>query len=151
MLLLSHDHIQNLLREGDDDPAGQGQKPIGALRRIVGFQRESDLHDAKPQQDQSDGSDQAEDEGRQIVHCRDWISRCECCCHPDCHRTDDPAVHCGCHAALTSEPVRFMIASFPQLHLLLIVILLRYLLPTVAGNRFLLPAPSALFRYLHQN
>lgn len=63
---LPNNHIQYLLRKGDDDPAGQGQKPVGALRGIVRFQRESDLHDAESQQNETDGSDQAEDEGGQI-------------------------------------------------------------------------------------
>ena len=63
---LPNNHIQYLLRKGEDDPAGQGQKAVGALRGIVRFQRESDLHDAESQQNETDGSDQTEDEGGQI-------------------------------------------------------------------------------------
>ena len=72
---LPNDHIQDLFRKRDDDPASQGQKAVCPLAWVMGLQRQPDLHDAKSQQYQSDGPDQAEDKIGQIVDCRDWISR----------------------------------------------------------------------------
>ena len=63
-----YDHIQDLFCKRDDDPAGQRQKSVGTGTGIVRLHRQSHLHDAKPQQDQPDGSDQAEDKRGQIVH-----------------------------------------------------------------------------------
>ena len=37
------------------------------------LQRQTNLHDAKSQQNQADGSDQTEDEIGQVVHCLDRI------------------------------------------------------------------------------
>lgn len=59
---LPYNHIQNLFSECDDDSACQSQKAICSLARVMRLQRQTDLHDTKSQQNQSDGSDQTEDE-----------------------------------------------------------------------------------------
>ena len=74
LVSLSHNHIQDLFGKSDDDPASQGQKPIGPLAWVMRFQRQSDLHNTKAQQNQTNGSDQAENEIGQVVHYANWIS-----------------------------------------------------------------------------
>ena len=66
--ILTGDQGQDFLGEGDDDATGQGQEAVGALRGIVGLQGQANLDDAPAQQDQADGTDQAEDEVAQVVH-----------------------------------------------------------------------------------
>ena len=75
-LFLPNYHIQDLFCKGDNDPAGQGQKTIRPLAGIMRLHRQAHLHDAKSQQDQSNGSDQAEDEIGQVIDCLDRISCC---------------------------------------------------------------------------
>ena len=60
-------HGQDFLGEGDDDAAGQSQEAIGTLTGIVGLEGEAHLHDAPAQQDQADGTDQAEDELTEVI------------------------------------------------------------------------------------
>ena len=73
-LFLPNYHIQDLFCKGDDDPTCQGEKPVCPLAGIMRLHRQADLHDAKSQQDQSNGSDQAEDEIGQVVDCLDRIT-----------------------------------------------------------------------------
>ena len=61
-------HGQDFLGEGDDDAAGQGQEAVGALAGIMGLEGQTHLHDAPAQQDQANGTDQAEDELTKVVH-----------------------------------------------------------------------------------
>ena len=68
LCILAGDHGQDFFGEGDDDAAGQGQEAVGSLAGIVGLQGKTHLHDAPTQQDQTDGTDQAEDELTEIVH-----------------------------------------------------------------------------------
>jgi len=65
---LTGDQGQDLLGEGDDDAACQGQEAVGTLRGIVGLQGQAHLNNAPAQQDQADGTDQAEDELTQVIH-----------------------------------------------------------------------------------
>lgn len=61
------DESQDLLGEGDDDAAGQGQETIGTLAGIVGLEGKAHLNDAPAQQDQAHSSDEAEDELTEVV------------------------------------------------------------------------------------
>jgi hypothetical protein len=63
----SCNEIQNFFGKGDNHAAGKGQKAIGPLGRVVGFERKADLHNAEAQQDQTDGPDQPEYEVGQVV------------------------------------------------------------------------------------
>ena len=71
--LLPNNHIQYLFCERDNNSTCQGQKPVRSLTRVMRLQRQAYLHDAKSKQNQSDGSDQAEDEVGQIVDCLNRI------------------------------------------------------------------------------
>ena len=66
-LSATRDKVQNLLGEGDDDTAGEGQKAVCPLRRVVRFKRKTDLHDTKGEQDKTDCSNQAENKIGQIT------------------------------------------------------------------------------------
>lgn len=64
---LADNQVENLLGKGDDDTACESEKAVRSLRGIVGLQGQTDLHNAKAQQDKSDGTDQTEDKGGQVV------------------------------------------------------------------------------------
>ena len=64
---LADDQVEDLLGKGDDDTARKGQETVRSLRRIVGLQGQTDLHDAEAQQDKPDGTDQTEDKGGQVI------------------------------------------------------------------------------------
>ena len=72
------DQAEDLLGEGDDDTARDGQDAVRALGRVVALQREAELQDTEAQQDDSDGADQAEDEVAEVVDYRDGIIRRQC-------------------------------------------------------------------------
>ena len=50
-----------------DDAARKGQETVRSLRRIVGLQGQTDLHNAKAQQDKSNRTDQTENKGGQVI------------------------------------------------------------------------------------
>ena len=61
------DKVEDFLGKGDDDAAGQGQKTVGTLARIVGLEAETDLYNAPAKQDQADRTDEAEDKVAEVV------------------------------------------------------------------------------------
>ena len=61
------DEVQNLLGEGDNDTAGQGEKAVGPLGGVVALEREAHLDDAPPKKDEAHRADEAKDEGGQVV------------------------------------------------------------------------------------
>ena len=67
MLLSPGNQRQDLLRKCNDNPASHGEDAIGPLAGIVAFQRQTDLENAKAQQDQTDGSNQAEYKVREVI------------------------------------------------------------------------------------
>ena len=54
----ARDKGQNLFCKRNDDAAGQGEETVGALARVMAFQRKADLHNAEAEQDKADGADQ---------------------------------------------------------------------------------------------
>ena len=64
----ARDKIENLFCKGDDNAARDGEKAVGSLRRVVAFKRETDLHDAESEKDQTDSADETEHEVGQVVH-----------------------------------------------------------------------------------
>ena len=62
------DQVQDLLSEGDDHAARQGEKPLGTLAGVVGLKAQAHLNNAPPQQDDAHDPDQAKDEVGQVVH-----------------------------------------------------------------------------------
>ena len=64
---LAGDQRQDLLGERNDDAARDGQNAVCALRRIVRLERQTDLQNAKAEQDQADRADQGKDKITQIV------------------------------------------------------------------------------------
>ena len=75
-IILAGDQGQNFLGEGDDDAACQSEEAVGTLRGIVGLQGQTNLDNAPAQQDQTDGADEAEDEGGQVVDYLQGVSGC---------------------------------------------------------------------------
>ena len=61
MLLSPSNQRQDLLRKCNDNPACHSEDAIGPLAGIMAFQRQTDLENAEAQQDQTDGSNQAEE------------------------------------------------------------------------------------------
>ena len=61
------DEVQDFLGKGDDDTTGQSQENVGALGRIVGLQRQTNLDNAPTQQNQAYRTDQTEDKGGQVI------------------------------------------------------------------------------------
>src|SRR5699024_8736224 len=61
------DQVQDLFCKGDDDTAGKRQEALAALAGIMALQRQAHLNDAPAQQDQTDGTDDGEDEGTEVV------------------------------------------------------------------------------------
>lgn len=74
--LSSRNERQNFFCKGDDNTAGNGKETVGSLRRVVAFERETDLHDTESEQDQTDGTNQAEDKVGQIVDYRQRVIAC---------------------------------------------------------------------------
>ena len=64
---LADDQVENLLGKGDDDTACESQETVRSLRGVVGLQGQTNLHDTEAQQDKSDGTDQTENKGGQVV------------------------------------------------------------------------------------
>lgn len=82
---------------------GKSQESISSLRRVVRFERKTDLHDTKSKQNHTDGTDKSEDKVRQIVDYGKRVIRCKCSrCHSKCQRTDND------HCAISTE-------AFPNL------------------------------------
>ena len=74
---LAGDEGQDLLGEGDHDTAGNGQHTIGTLRRVMRFQRQTELKHTEAEQDDTYGSDQSEDEFAEFVDDLDRIVICK--------------------------------------------------------------------------
>ena len=70
------DQRQDLLGERNDDTACDGQDAVRALRRIVRFERQTDLQNAEAEQNQTDGANQGKDEIAQVIHDRQRITVC---------------------------------------------------------------------------
>ena len=66
-LLYRADSGEDLLRNGDHDPAEQTQEALGSLARVVALDRHTDLHDAPAEDNNADGLDRGEDEVGQVV------------------------------------------------------------------------------------
>ena len=64
----ARDERQDLFCKGDNDTARDGKEAVSSLRRVVRFERETDLHDTEAEQDKTDGANQSEDEVGQIVY-----------------------------------------------------------------------------------
>lgn len=61
------DKRQNLLCKGNDNAACKGQKTVRPLGRVVGFQRQANLHDAEAEHNHADSPYQTENEIREVV------------------------------------------------------------------------------------
>ena len=70
------DQRQDLLGERNDDTASNSQDAVCALGRIVRFERQTDLQNAKAEQDQADRADQGKDKITQIVDHGQRITVC---------------------------------------------------------------------------
>ena len=68
------DQRQDLLGERNDDTASNSQDAVCALGRIVRFERQNDLQNAKAKQDQADGTNERENKVTQIVDNRQRIA-----------------------------------------------------------------------------
>ena len=68
------DQIENFTGKRDDNAARQRQKALAALAGVVALQRQPHLHDAPSKQDQTDGPDDAENEGVQVVDDGQWVA-----------------------------------------------------------------------------
>ena len=68
------DQRQDLLGERNDDTARDGQDAVRALRRIVRLEGQTDLQNAKAEQDQADRANERENEVAQIVDDRKRIA-----------------------------------------------------------------------------
>lgn len=68
---------QDFLRKCNDNPACHSENTIGPLAGVVAFQRQTDLEDAEAQQDQTDGSNQAEYKVRKVVDNCQRIGLCK--------------------------------------------------------------------------
>ena len=70
------DQRQDLLGERNDDTASNSQDAVCALGRIVRLERQTDLQNAKAEQNQADRTDQGKDEIAQVIHDRQRIAVC---------------------------------------------------------------------------
>ena len=70
------DQRQDLLGERNDDAARDGQNAVCALGRIVRLEGQTDLQNAKAEQDQADRANQGKDEIAQVIHDRKRIAVC---------------------------------------------------------------------------
>lgn len=70
---LACDKSKDFFCESNDDTSGKSKKTVCSLRRVVGLQRKSDLHDTEAEQDKSDCTDKSENEIGQIVYNRDRV------------------------------------------------------------------------------
>ena len=61
------DQRQDLLGERNDDTACDGQDAVRALRRIVRFERQTDLQNAEAKQNQADRANQRKDKIAQVI------------------------------------------------------------------------------------
>ena len=68
------DQRQDLFGERNDDAACHGQDAVGALGRIVRLERQTDLQNAKAEQDQTNCPDEGKDEIAQVIHDRQRIA-----------------------------------------------------------------------------
>ena len=68
------DQRQDLLGERNDDAASNSQDAVCALRRIVRLERQTDLQNAKAEQDQTNCPDEGKDEIAQVIHDRQRIA-----------------------------------------------------------------------------
>ena len=75
-MLSAGDQRQDLLGECNDDAARDGQDAVCALRRIVRLERQTDLQNAKAEQDQADRANQGKDEIAQVIDDRQRIAVC---------------------------------------------------------------------------
>ena len=73
-MLSAGDQRQDLLGERNDDTARNSQNAVCALRRIVRLERQTDLQNAKAEQDQADRANERENEVAQIVDDRKRIA-----------------------------------------------------------------------------
>ena len=73
-MLSAGDQRQDLLGERNDDAARNSQDAVCALGRIVRFERQTDLQNAKAEQDQADRANERENEVAQIVDDRQRIT-----------------------------------------------------------------------------
>ena len=71
---LPYDRIQDLLRKRDHHAAGDSKKTVRPLAGIMTLQRQTNLHDAESQQDQTDRADQAENECAEVIDDRDRVA-----------------------------------------------------------------------------
>lgn len=76
---LTHNQVKDFLSERDNDSACKCKESIGSLRGVMALERKSHLHDAKPKQNQSYCSYQAEDKVRQVVYYRYRVTCCKTC------------------------------------------------------------------------
>ena len=77
MLLSLSNQRQDLLRKCNDNPACHSEDTIGPLAGIVALERQTDLENAKAQQDQADGANQAEYKVRKVVDNCQRIGLCK--------------------------------------------------------------------------
>ena len=75
--LTTSNQRQDFLRKCNDNPACHSEDTIGPLAGIVAFQRQTDLENAEAQQDQTDGSNQAEYKVRKVVDHRQRVGFCK--------------------------------------------------------------------------
>ena len=62
------DKVKDFFGKRHHEAAGQRQKSLGTLGRVVALEGQTDLHHAPAQQDEADGTDQGKDEGGKVVH-----------------------------------------------------------------------------------
>ncbi len=60
------DEVEDFFGERNHQPTGQRQETLAALAGVVALQRQTDLHDAPPQQDKPHRADQRKDECGEI-------------------------------------------------------------------------------------
>lgn len=70
----TYDQIQNFLGKGDYNAACKRQKAVAALAGVMALKGHTDLHHTPAQNDQADGTDQAEDEAAQVIDHLDGVT-----------------------------------------------------------------------------
>ena len=68
---------QDLLRKCNDNPTRHSEDTVGPLAGIVALERQTDLENAEAQQDQTDGSNQAEYKVRKVADHRQRVGFCK--------------------------------------------------------------------------